>query len=92
MGAAALLAVTLLSAQSPWLTLETGKHGGAIRRVDVDSAGERVLSTSEDGTARLFSLESGVYATSLLAEVDPRMTVAAATRETSLAFKKQETL
>jgi WD40 repeat protein len=55
-----LLALALtLSAQAPWLTIETGQHGAALRRIDVDRAGERVLSTSEDGTARLWDAATG---------------------------------
>jgi WD40 repeat protein len=57
--AAAFVVVALLGAQAPWLTLETGRHSAAVRRVDADRAGGRVLSTSEDGTARLWDAATG---------------------------------
>ncbi|MBP2230032.1 WD40 repeat protein [Azospirillum agricola] len=63
----ALLAALLLSGQAmaadppsdPILRVETGEHTAIIWRIGVDAAATRLLTVSEDKTARLWSLPEG---------------------------------
>jgi WD40 repeat protein len=65
--AAILLQTARLEAQDatpdlptePILTIETGKHVAAIRRIDTDAANRFVVTASEDKTARVWSLSDG---------------------------------
>jgi WD40 repeat protein len=43
----------------PILRIETGVHGAVIKRIGVDTAGRRLVTASEDGTARVWELPSG---------------------------------
>jgi len=45
--------------KEPLLRINTGMHTAVIKRVDVDAAGRRLVTASEDGTARVWELPSG---------------------------------
>lgn len=43
----------------PILRIETGKHGGLIRRIDTDAANRFAVTASDDKTVRVWSLPEG---------------------------------
>jgi WD40 repeat protein len=43
----------------PILRIETGKHGGSIRRIDTDAENRFAVTASHDKTVRVWSLPEG---------------------------------